>query len=61
MSWLGNNSKEENAEDANEVFHRDPPILLSNEIVQKAFRKGRDLFLFTTHRILEVRFCRLVC
>jgi len=54
MSWLGKNSAEENAEQANERFHRDPPILLDNEIVNRSFRQGRDLFLFTTHRILEI-------
>jgi len=54
MSWLLDNSSEEDAETTNGIFHSDPPILLTNEKVNKAFRQGRDLFVYTTHRILIV-------
>ena len=54
LSWLTDNAKEEDASMANTQLHADPPILLSNETVEKSFRQGRDLYLYTTHRILVV-------
>jgi hypothetical protein len=54
MSWLTSNSAEEDAEKTNQQLHSDPPILLSNEKVNRAFRQDRDLYIYATHGILIV-------
>ncbi|KAL7563630.1 hypothetical protein ACA910_013369 [Epithemia clementina (nom. ined.)] len=59
VSWLMDPSYEElseerNADAASQRFHSDPPILLTNEKVETPFRRGRDLYLYTTHRVLIV-------
>jgi len=53
-SWLLDNSSEEDASQTNEVLHHDPPILLADEQVNRAYRQGRDLYVWTTHRALVV-------
>uniref|UniRef100_A0A7S4KX97 Bacterial Pleckstrin homology domain-containing protein n=1 Tax=Paramoeba aestuarina TaxID=180227 RepID=A0A7S4KX97_9EUKA len=54
LKWLGNNAVEVSQEECNEKFHTNPPVLLKDEIVELAFKVGRDLILYTSRRCLRV-------
>jgi hypothetical protein len=54
LNWLGNDAHEISAEDADKTLHENPPILQSDEKVEKAFKCGRDTFIFTTKRVLFI-------
>lgn len=48
------NSKEIDSEELNEKFHQEIPLLLEMERVLRVFKQGRDLFLYTDRRYIEV-------
>jgi hypothetical protein len=48
------NSKEINANEINDRFHNELPLLLEEENVLKAFSQARDMYVFTNRRILLV-------
>jgi Bacterial PH domain len=54
VSFLTDNSKEEDASIVDVQLHSDPPILLDAEHVAHAFRSGRDMFVYTNLRVLLV-------
>ena len=47
-------SVEEDPKTFDMQLHSDPPILLDDERVEKVYREGRDLWVYTTKRILTV-------
>lgn len=53
MGFLGDASKI-NAESVNTQLHTSPNILLPDETVDLAFKCGRDMFAFTTKRVLKI-------
>jgi len=52
--WIGGNAHQVDPNAADEKFHTSPPILLKGEKVLMAFKVGRDLDLYTTHRFLAI-------
>lgn len=54
INWLGSNSVEQDASIIDAQLHSDPPLLLASESVEKAYKSGRDLFIYTTHRVLLI-------
>ena len=52
FAWFTGDSKEENASLISKKLHSEPPILLDDETVEKAYRAGRDLHVYTTKRYL---------
>jgi hypothetical protein len=52
--YLVDFSVEEDPQVADAQLHSDPPILLDDERVEKVYREGRDLWVYTTLRILRV-------
>jgi hypothetical protein len=54
-SWWGrDNNRPLDAVEMNTIFHESPPILQSQETVEKAFKGIRDIILFTTKRVIKV-------
>lgn len=54
-SWWGrSNNRPLDAVEMNRVFHSNPPILQSKEVVEMAFKGRRDIILLTTKRIVKV-------
>mmetsp|Transcript_23204 Transcript_23204/g.54870 ORF Transcript_23204/g.54870 Transcript_23204/m.54870 type:complete len:793 (+) Transcript_23204:72-2450(+) len=47
-------SVEEDPKTCDAQLHSDPPILLDHERVEKVYREGRDLWVYTTLRILTI-------
>ena len=54
VAWLGGDSVEQDTAVTDVTLHSDPPILMTEEHVQKCYKSGRDLFVYTTHRVLLV-------
>jgi hypothetical protein len=54
IDWLGDNAKQIDAAEVENMFKTDYPILLNDEIVEIAFKSGRDTTCFTNKRILIV-------
>jgi len=54
LAWLGDDAHEISAEAASKALHESPPILQADEGVDLAFKVGRDMFVFTTKRVLFV-------
>ena len=54
LAWLGDYSEAEDPNLFNTQLHSDPPILMDVERVNRAFKQGRDIFLYTTHRVLFI-------
>ena len=55
IAWLRDNSiPMENIDGVNQQLHSNPPILLDSEKVLRAYKSGRDMFVYTTMRILKV-------
>jgi hypothetical protein len=54
LSFLTDNAKQIDAHEVDARLHSDPPVLLQLEKVELAFRKARDMYVFTTHRLLIV-------
>mmetsp|Transcript_27913 Transcript_27913/g.59744 ORF Transcript_27913/g.59744 Transcript_27913/m.59744 type:complete len:390 (+) Transcript_27913:136-1305(+) len=52
--WLVDFTVEEDPTVVDSQLHNDPPILLSDETVEKVYREGRDLWVYTNLRILRV-------
>jgi Bacterial PH domain len=48
------NAKEISAEELNQKFHADMPLLLDEERVLRAFAQARDQFVFTNRRFIIV-------
>jgi hypothetical protein len=48
------NSKETSAEELNQKFHIDLPLLLEEESVLRAFCQARDMFIYTNRRFIIV-------
>ncbi|CAB9514297.1 Pfam:DUF1696 [Seminavis robusta] len=53
-SWLTSNSVEIDADIVSHQLHSDPSILLDDERVERAYKCGRDMFVYTTLRLLRV-------
>ncbi|CAB9512461.1 Pfam:DUF1696 [Seminavis robusta] len=53
-SWLTSNSVEIDADVVSHQLHSDPSILLDDERVERAYKCGRDMFVYTTLRLLRV-------
>ena len=54
INWLGGNSVELDSTKMNTMFHTNPPLLMENETIEKIHKTGRDMFVYTTHRVLLV-------
>lgn len=52
MSWITNNSSAVDTAVLDSQLHSDPPILLDEERVSRAFRQGRDMFVYTDRRVI---------
>jgi hypothetical protein len=48
------NSKEVDAAEMNTVLHSDPPLLLEEETVLRAFKQARDMFIYTDRRMIII-------
>lgn len=54
LSWLTSDSVEEDPEVVSHQLRSDPPILLSQEMCERVYRSGRDLFVYTNLRLLLI-------
>jgi len=54
MDWIGGNAQQVDAQEIENQFKTEFPILLEDEIVQMAFKCGRDTKCFTNRRVLNV-------
>lgn len=54
LSFLTDNAKAIEPDLVDARLHSDPPILLADEKVECAFRKARDMYVYTSHRALIV-------
>jgi len=54
IDWLGDNAKQVDAKEIETQFKTEFPILCGDEVVQIAFKSGRDTKCFTNRRILMV-------
>lgn len=54
IDWLGDNAQQVNAKEVENTFKTEFPILLDDEVVEIAFKSGRDTKCFTNRRILFV-------
>lgn len=53
-SWLSGDAVEQDTAAVDAQLHNETPILLANEKCQKAYKTGRDLYVYTTHRVIIV-------
>jgi len=54
VSFITNNSESIDPEELNHKLHSQPPLLLADERVELAFKMARDMFVYTTHRVLVI-------
>mmetsp|Transcript_13514 Transcript_13514/g.31479 ORF Transcript_13514/g.31479 Transcript_13514/m.31479 type:complete len:254 (-) Transcript_13514:187-948(-) len=54
LGWLGDDAHQIDAQTVNERLHNDTPILLPDEVVDVAFKCGRDMYVHTSKRMLFV-------
>merc|ERR1712232_1519477 len=54
LEFLGDDAHEVKAEQVDEMLHNEPKILQAAEQVEKAYKCGRDMVVFTTLRLLFV-------
>jgi len=54
FDWLGDNAKQVDAKEIEELFKTEMPILLNDEKVEIGFKSGRDFTVYTDKRILLV-------
>mmetsp|Transcript_105836 Transcript_105836/g.281900 ORF Transcript_105836/g.281900 Transcript_105836/m.281900 type:complete len:133 (-) Transcript_105836:96-494(-) len=54
LSWLGDDAHEVSAERVDANLHSAPPLLQSSEHVEKAYKIGRDMLVFTTKRMIFI-------
>jgi hypothetical protein len=52
VNWLGNNSTEQDASKVDSQLHSDAAILMAKEHVEKVYKSGRDMFVYTTDRVI---------
>jgi Bacterial PH domain len=52
INWLGNNSAEEDASELDSQLHSEAPILMAKEKVERVYKSGRDMFIYTSHRVI---------
>ena len=53
-AFFTNNSKVIDAAEVDHKLHSDPPVLLKDERVELAFKQARDMFIYTTHRVMLI-------
>merc|ERR1711974_130823 len=54
LNWIGDDARQIDSATVDQTLHVDPPILRQDEKVDLAFKSGRDMFVFTTKRLLKV-------
>jgi len=54
LSFLLEHSKSIEASVVDFQLHADPPVLLDDERVVQAFKEGRGMYVYTSHRLLVV-------
>lgn len=54
LAWLGDDNRLVDANEANQKFHYEIPLLQGCETVELAFKGRRDMLLFTSKRIVVV-------
>jgi hypothetical protein len=54
MDWFGDNASQVSAAEVDTIFKTEMPVLLQNEVVEIAFKSGRDYTVFTDKRVLRV-------
>ena len=54
VSFVTNNSQNIDAVELDHKLHSEPPLLLTDEHVELAFKQARDMFVYTTHRVLVI-------
>jgi hypothetical protein len=54
LEWVGNDAHEISVEDTDRQLHENPRILQEDEKVEKALKIGRDMFIFTSKRVLWI-------
>jgi len=54
LSWIGDDYKQISADEATEKLTSDPAMLLPDEIVDLAFKCGRDMIVYTTKRYMKI-------
>ena len=52
INWLGSNSTEEDASALDSQLHSDAAILMAKEHVEKVYKSGRDMFIYTSDRLI---------
>jgi len=52
IHWLGNNTTEQDASVLDSRLHSDAAILMTKEHVEKVYNSGRDMFIYTTSRVI---------
>ena len=54
LSWLGDDTHQIDHNIVNARLHQETPLLLDDELVELAFKCGRDMWIYTNKRILQV-------
>jgi hypothetical protein len=54
VDWFGDNAKQVSAAEVDVIFKTEMPVLLQHEVVEIAFKSGRDYTVFTNKRVLRV-------
>lgn len=54
LAWIGDDAHEVLAEQIQANLRKSPPLLQSDEEVEKAYKCGRDMVVFTTKRIIFI-------
>jgi hypothetical protein len=54
LSWIGDDYKQISADEATEKLTSDPAMLLPDEMVDLAFKCGRDMIVYTTKRYMRI-------
>lgn len=54
VAFVTNNSQSVDPAELDHKLHSQPPLLLADEKVELAFKMARDMFVYTTHRVLVI-------
>jgi hypothetical protein len=54
MDWFGDNAKQVSVAEVDTIFKTTMPVLLQHEIVELAFKSGRDYTVFTNLRLMRI-------
>lgn len=54
LSYVANDAIVQDPQAISEKLHTSPRILQEDETLESAYKCGRDLFLFSTKRIIEI-------